>query len=276
MIKTIDIDKIFDKYIGTYVYKNIGKIKPEEIEDHIPTMYEEFGNTALPELDGKTPNEYYRDFSAEELIAALKEHVEKGVPVSDFLSEGIINAKDGEAAVVSALKDAENDEFIAYLLNIHEIMNAESGLNEILNLIICDYPENVTEIATEILSSKADKVKDAVLNSFDSASEKAKECFAEILSHAGRDEKVLSVLVAEFIRHGDRIAQYAGYLSRFGDERALPYLLTAIENEKIRYADFVELRFAIESLGGEYKKERDFTGDKDYGKIKGTKKNRII
>ena len=49
--------------------------------------------------------------------------------------------------------------------------------------------------------------------------------------------------------------------------------MTAIEGEKISYADFEELRFAIEALGGKYDKERDFSQDKTYKKIKGGKNN---
>ena len=47
--------------------------------------------------------------------------------------------------------------------------------------------------------------------------------------------------------------------------------MTAIENEKISYADFEELRFAIEALGGSYDKIRDFKSDKSFKKIKGVK-----
>ena len=90
MIKVIDVDKLFDKYIESYVYSNIGKVKPEEIEDKIPQLYLEFGNQKLEELDGKTPNSYYRDFSGKELVECLKKHIEKGVSVSDFLCEAII------------------------------------------------------------------------------------------------------------------------------------------------------------------------------------------
>ena len=43
------------------------------------------------------------------------------------------------------------------------------------------------------------------------------------------------------------------------------------EIEKINYFDFEELRFAIESLGGQYDKTRDFTADKVYKKIKNQK-----
>ena len=46
-------------------------------------------------------------------------------------------------------------------------------------------------------------------------------------------------------------------------------LITEEENPKISYPDFEELRFAIETLGGEYTKQRDFSSDKYYKKLKG-------
>ena len=56
----------------------------------------------------------------------------------------------------------------------------------------------------------------------------------------------------------------AGYLASYGDERALPYLLDKIDEEGISYVEFQELKYAIEALGGEYTKQRDFSGDEYY------------
>ena len=51
MIKVIDVDSLFDKYIEGYVYSNIGKVKPEEIENKIPELYVKFGDEKLKELN---------------------------------------------------------------------------------------------------------------------------------------------------------------------------------------------------------------------------------
>ena len=67
MIKIVDIDGLFEEYISSFVKENIGKIKPEEIENEIPVLYEKFGKETLKELDGKTPETYYKDFSEEDL-----------------------------------------------------------------------------------------------------------------------------------------------------------------------------------------------------------------
>ena len=54
---------------------------------------------------------------------------------------------------------------------------------------------------------------------------------------------------------------HASYLAAYGDERALPYLLDKIDEEGITFVEYQELKFAIEALGGEYSKERDFSND---------------
>ena len=272
MIKVIDIDKLFDEYISDYVYKNVGKVKPEEIENNIPVLYEKFGNEKLKELDGKTPGEFYRGFSAAELLDCLKEHLNKGVSVSDFLSQAIIAAKDGAKAVTEAIKCDDSEEFVAYCMNMLSDMKAEIPMERYFEFALLDYPDCVGELATEFLCEIADTVKDGALARYADADERGKARIAEIVSRGQKTDGAFDILIAEFLKHGENLPLYASYLARYGDERALPFLNAAAENEKISYADFEELRFAIEALGGECKVKRDFSADKTYKKIKGAKK----
>ena len=59
----------------------------------------------------------------------------------------------------------------------------------------------------------------------------------------------------------------ASYLAAYGDERALPVLLERIDGEDINYLEFRELKYAIEALGGEYTRERDFSEDEYYREL---------
>ena len=43
----------------------------------------------------------------------------------------------------------------------------------------------------------------------------------------------------------------------------MPYLLEEIE-EDVGFVAFQELKYAIEALGGEYTKQRDFSADPEY------------
>lgn len=273
MIKIINLDRLFDKYIEKYVLENVGKVKPEEIEDKIPVLYNEFGNVPQQELDGKTPNEYYRDFSPEELIGALKEQIEKDVPVSDFLIEAITSNKKSESVVKSALRKDENEQFTAYLMNILADLKGDIPVERYIEFALFDYPENVGELATEALMENADKARDKVLNSFDDADEDKKERLCEILASVkDKKDEVFDKLIYEFVKNKKKIPFYANLLAKYGDERAIPFLKTAIEG-KVNYQEFEELKFAIECLGGEYTEKRDFTEDAIYKKVKGSKKH---
>ena len=267
MIKIIDVDQLFDKYISDYVYGNIGKVKPEEIENNIPKLYLEFGDVKLKELDGKSPNEYYKAFTCAELLECLKNHLEKEVSVSDFLCEALTDQKN-EKELVGALDGENDEEFILYLMNILGELNSKLIKKRYLEFITWDYSLPIKELATEQLKMISEDVKEDVLLAFSDADQTVKDYLTEILAECKGDERVFDILVAEFAKHQDNVPLYAGYLAKYGDERALPFLLASIEREKISYADFEELRFAIEALGGKYDKERDFSADKTYKKIK--------
>lgn len=270
MIKILDLDGLFDEYIKSYVYENVGKVNPEEIENQIPVLYSKFGEEKLKELDGKTPSSYYKDFSMQELIGALLTHIEKEVSVSDFLCEAIISKKEEVSVLINALGDDNNEQFTLYLMNFLSDMNADIPPERFLDLALLDYSEPIKELATEMLTKKADKVKERLVSEFSSLTEKNKEYAIEILSNVKlKEDAVFDILVKEFVRRADKIPYYASLLAKYGDERAVPFIKTVIEDEKISYADFEELRFALEVLGEVYDKERDFSKDKFYNKIKG-------
>ncbi len=270
MIKVIDVDTLFDSYISDFVYKNIGKVKPEEIENKIPELYVQFGNEKLKELDGQTPNEYYKSFSATELLACLNEHLTKGVAVSDFLCEALSDGAN-EDALINAISDDVDEEFTLYVMNMLSEIKSAKCLDRYLQFISWDYSETIKELATEHLKEFSNLVKEKVLSLYNEADVKTREYLTEILAGCNKDDRVFDILVAEFAKHPNEIPLYAGYLAKYGDERALPFLMAEIEREKISYADFEELRFAIEALGGAYDKVRDFKQDKTFKKIKGEK-----
>ncbi len=271
MIKIIDIDSLFDKYISDFVYKNIGKVEPDEIENKIPELYEKFGTEKLKELDGKSLEEFYKGYSGQQLVECLKTHIEKGVSISDFLCETITENMDNEQSLINAL-DSDGEEFLLYVMNMLCDMDSKNCAKRFLEMVLWDYSVPIKELATEFLKQRADVVKEEILSQFREVNDDTKEFLTEILSGCKNDDRVFDILVEQFAKNQDKIPIYASYLAKYGDDRALPFLLAEIEKEKISYADFEELRFAIEALGGEYDKVRDFKNDKSYKKIKGLDK----
>ena len=268
MIKIINLDELFDKSIKDYVYKNMGKVKPEEIENEMPILYEKFGDTKLAELDGCTPNTYYKQFSINELLSCLKVQLESKVPISDYLCEAIIESENASEIIVKQLYEDGDEQYMVYLMNMVEDIGGKIPVNRYLEFIVCDYSQTIREIATEALSRIANSAKEEVLSAYQNAGEEVKVCLVEIMANMEEDDRIFKILIDEFLKNTDKIAQYALYLSRYGDQRAIDVLMECIENENINYADFEELRFAIEALGGEYTKQRDFSRDSLYKKIK--------
>ena len=76
-------------------------------------------------------------------------------------------------------------------------------------------------------------------------------------------ENVYQLAVRLFEKNPNRRALFASYLAKLGDPRALPVLIAAANEENCRYMDFIELRAAIEELGGEAP-EREFYDDPEY------------
>ncbi len=56
----------------------------------------------------------------------------------------------------------------------------------------------------------------------------------------------------------------ARLLGRYGDARAMEPLKALISMSDITYYEYMELRNAVEALGGEIEHEREFYGDPDY------------
>ncbi len=71
------------------------------------------------------------------------------------------------------------------------------------------------------------------------------------------------------MRLADRRALYATYLARLGDERALDALSRVVNLTDLDYLDYLEVRNAIEALGGQAPEDmRRFDGDPAYESLK--------
>ena len=261
-----DIDKLFEKFAEKYVLENKGKFTAEEWEDKIPELYEKFGKTAFDELGGKTPETYFSALNGEELVALLSESAEQG-SVSDYLCEAIVAAEDSEKPLIALLGDL-SEEKVMYALNLLGDKDSASAVPAYLELVTDgSQGEHVRELAAELLCRTPELCKERLLRLYGDADDGEKLLFCDILSRCRPDERVYAVLESAFLEHPAAPALYSSFLARYGDERALPALYEAIENKSLDYAEFRELRFAIETLGGEYDKPRDFSSDKIYKKL---------
>ena len=266
MNKLIDVDKLFSSFAPKFIAENYSGLNPDEIEDKIDEIYYHFGNTKLPELGDKTVVEYFESFSVSDLIKMLSDYVLSGLEPSAYLTDAIIS-KDGGEDELSLLLKSDSEDLIVYAMNLL----ADKGVDakpEYLDYILDGYGDRACELATELLSQNAGVVVDKILSEFDNAPIDKKVNLIEILANAPKSDKVFSILVDAFLENKNNLPLYAYYLSKYGDEKALPYLYDAIESDGIDYGDFTELKCAIEVLGGEYNIKKDFSQDKAFLAVK--------
>lgn len=257
-MKLYDFDGMFDKKLSEYISKNAGKYKEEEWENIIPEMYAKFGNTVLKSL-GTSPNGYYAAMGEDELVRCLRAHVKNGVPVSEFLCKAI-EARPRCKDLLLPLLESGEEGLKQYVVNI--LGAAPEAIPVYMRLILSGDDEDFKNQCADFIKEDADIVKEQALDNYKNGVEKP--LMLEILSKVKeRDERIFAILLNEFLG-GEDVPMHAGYLASYGDERALPYLMEKIDEDGISYVEYQELKYAIEALGGEYTKQRDFSGDEYY------------
>lgn len=260
-MKLIDFDGIFDRKVSEYIAKNPGKYSEEKWSDILPKLYEKFGNTFIRSIN-TTPNLYYTIMTDKELADTLKAHIQNEVPVSDFLARELENRS--ETPAVSALLYDDDERVVKAIAEA--CGDGKEALKGCLNIVCGNYSEDIKDIAAEKVRNAPDKVKDELKKMY--LDGKEKEFATELLSSVKeKDDEIFNLLLNDFLENLDDIPKRADFLASYGDERAVPYLMEQIKHEDINYLEFRELKYAIETLGGEYNETRDFSGDKYYQQI---------
>lgn len=260
-MKLYDFDGMFDDRLSKYVSENAGKFTESEWEDKIPKLYQKFGDTVIKSL-GMTPRAFYAAMSDDELIQCLRQHLAKEVSVSEFLCEAI-EARKLTERLMPLLDGTESER--EYAMNL--IGSDDRAIPVYLRILVECGDEEMKNRCVDFIREKADLVLSAAIENYKKGVER--EYMLEIMSRSVvKNDEVFRILLNEFRTDPDNLPMHASYLAAYGDERALPYLMEKIDEEGISFVEFQELKFAIEALGGEYTKERDFSNDPYYELIK--------
>jgi len=257
-MKLYDFDAMFDEKLSAYIAKNKGKYTENEWEDVIPKLYKAFGDTFIKSV-GDTPNGFFAKLADAELVTAVKTCLKNGVAVSGFLCSEI--EKRGSAKLLMPLLDGSEKEreFAVGLIGSDGL--AVGKYMDIITDGACG--QELKEKCLELLKEKADLVLEMAVENY----KNGVQCgyMLEIMSRSVvPSDRVFDILIKEFRSDPENLALNADYLARYGDARALQYLLDKIEDENIGYIEYKELLLAIESLGGKYDARRDFSSDPNY------------
>ena len=128
--------------------------------------------------------------------------------------------------------------------------------------------DDLCDNALDSLKSMGACVVQPLLEALPKANAAGQEAMLDVLADYPGNEQVFQLALRLFRENRSRRALFASYLGKLGDDRALPALIDAAGDEKTGYIDFIELRNAIEMLGG-VAPDREFDDDPDYDALHG-------
>lgn len=273
-MKCINFDHQFELYAAEWMKDNAEKYKNnmDVIEMMMPDVYMEFLSKPAQWLGGKTPEQYFAQYTdAQALVDLMCQYEEEKVPVPDLLLERITELGKKSEAPLLALFGKEGIAAAAEMTAISLLRELESNapMQQYIDFIAgLDAADEKGDMCAESLENMGACVVEPILAALDRAGEAGKEIFADILSNFPGDDRIFALLLDCFKTHKDKQALFASYLAKYGDDRALDALNAAALDRDINYLDFVEISSAIDALGGDRPAEREFAGDPYYESLK--------
>lgn len=268
----VNFDEAFERYVREWMQKNSARLggNAERMEAEMPEVYLRFLNEPADWLDGQTPALYFTAYDdADLLVRWMVEYFQKKVPVPDQLLERIVDlGAPSEERLLQLLDDAQApyDAVLTAITLLREL-GSEQPMQRYVDLIAgCPVPHEQADMCAESLQAMGEKAVGPILQALDRATPVAQEVFLDILCNYPGDERIYQLAMRKFSERP--CALFASMLGKLGDARAIPALREAAAAPGVNYLDYVEIRNAVEELGGDPLPERDFEGDPYYEALK--------
>ena len=264
----INFDEHFAEFMSSWMREHRDEYENyDEMEADVPRVYVSFLNTRASWLGNVTPGSYFTQFEDPKvLVDWMNQYCEERVPIPEPLLEQIaFVGKPCEKRLLELLKQDDADEE-ARMTAVELLREMDSTLPKMLYIqwqIDRTEKDDLKDNALESLEAMGDVVVQPILQVLNQANDAGQEALLEVLSHFPGNEQTFRLALRLFREKKEKRAVFAGYLAKLGDDRALPELLTAAKEPGLSYLSFIEIRNAIEELGGNCP-EREYEDDPEY------------
>ena len=266
-MKCIDFDKEFQRYMTVWLKEHSKEYKNmDAVEAKIADIYQEFLEKEASWLGGLCPGDYFRQYdNAKMLVNHMEDYYKQRIPVPDMLLNRITELRFEAEEPLMALLTKERTPAEARMTAVEMLREIESVKPLPLYISwVKNRSEKEDELADNALESLEDLGEEAVSEmrkALPEANDAGAFAFVSLLCHyEDPDEQVFSVMLRLFDTHREYRAELADYLGKLGNEKALDALKKAAASEETGYLDYIELRNAIERLGGDAP-EREFDAE---------------
>ncbi len=262
-MRCINFDKEFQRYLADWMKAHAKEYKNyDAMEDAMPQVYEQFLDTPVNWLAGAKPGEYFLQYdNPRQLVNWMEDYLKQRIPVPDMLMNRIseLGAASEEALMALLEKERAPREAVMAAVTLLREIESEAPLARYVGwqAVRGEAEDELADNALESLASMGESAVAAMRAALPGATPAGQEALLTLLSKFPGDEQVFSTALALFKSRRDRVAVLADCLAKLGDERALPELQALAASEETPYLDYIELRSAIEALGGDAP-EREF------------------
>ena len=279
-MKCVNLDKEFRMYLQKWMKANQKKYPTyDAMEEAMPQVYDGFLETPMALLGGVSPRDYFGAMAdAPALVRYMEDYIKQRVPVPDIMLERIaeLGPQAEEALMKLLLKERAPKE--ARLLTIDLLRRIDSI--KPMDLYVAwqtargEGEDEMADLALEALDAMGENAVPAMRKAFDEATNEGREALLGLLSKYPCDDGLVRGALQMLLNREGRIAVLADYLGRMGSQEVLEPLKELAGSDETGYLDYIELRNAIERLGG-IAPERDWDEtDPEYTALRALQENR--
>lgn len=262
-MRCINFDKEFERYITVWMREHAKEYRNyDAMEAAMPEVYDQFLDTPANWLGGAKPGEYFTQFdNPKQLVNWMEDYFKQRIPVPDMLMNRISQLGPASEAALMALlqKERATQEMKMAAVTLLREIDSDAPVGQYLAWQTArqEGEDELADNALDSLSSLGERAVAAMRAALPGATPAGQEALLTLLANYPGDEQVFQIALSLFHARRDRVAVLADCLGRLGDERALPALKAVAASEETPYLDYIELRSAIEALGGDAP-EREF------------------
>jgi hypothetical protein len=279
-VTPIDFDARFRAHIDK-ILEGMNKNEDEiaKLEESVPDLYIEWLDAPQDFLQGRSPNQFFYEKSAKDLVASLQEYIESGIELPEPLLNALPTKGDEAEKLLLKMAEEADERFEdedtrehALVLAIDMLTEMQTNVHKQLCLDIISNlkgPDELSDTADDALFFMGeDEVKEPLLQLLTATDNvHCARCCADILSEF-QDERIYEKLVDLFREDREGRVVLAAILGKYGSESAIPVLLGALEDPVLTYYEYTAIKNAAEELGADSVPEIPFDGDKDYERMK--------
>ena len=266
-MKIHDFDAKFFDYARTWMAMHPGMTE-KQVEDSYNEIMLNWLNAPAKWLDGEKPGEYFLRYSEpRDLIKLLEEYNKRDIGLPEPLYSRVVSV--GQPCVAGLMRivsDPDKPESLrATALALLRDIDSDDA-RELYVDLACTGGEadEISEMAADILSDGDGSQIGALMERYDGASEFGQQRILGICANFPGDDRILGYMLDKLRNRPEQRALYASFLGKLGDPRAIEPMKSFLTLTDLGYLEYIELRNAIEELGGDPGEERTFYGDPDY------------